>query len=140
MDAMPCRYSHVDAFVPSMAPTGGNIIPGIPRFTFPKLPFMGAGKKGSGKEASKAEAAKNSNDPELRQVGVCGGGLSPCMHALPARSCCPLRVDVARLHYFGTRSVVDGTTASSNPPKQCAHVSAAADPVQHQWLLPARRR
>ena len=84
MDAMPCRYSHVDAFVPSMAPTGGNIIPGIPRFILPKLPFMGAGKKGSGKEASKAEAAKNSKDPELRQVSVSGGGhfhvcILPCV-------------------------------------------------------------
>ena len=78
----------MDAFVPSMAPTGGNIIPGIPRITFPKLPFMGAGKKGGGKEASKAEAAKNSSDPELRQVGVPGGGhLHACMHALPARCC-----------------------------------------------------
>ena len=76
MDAMPCRYSHVDAFVPSMAPTGGNIIPGLPRFILPKLPFMGPGKKGISKDASKAEAAKNSKDPELRQVGVSGG--SPC--------------------------------------------------------------
>ena len=96
IDAMPCRYSHVDAFVPSMAPTGGNVIPGLPRFILPKLPFLGAGKKGSGKDASKAEVAKNSSDPELRQVGVSGGGRShACMHC--QQGAAAWRLDVAQL-------------------------------------------